>query len=178
MRDDSVRLTKEGVDRLFRTAAHEGGDLLNIFGLGRVKLRREAEGKDPLDGHLGDAAEALGYGLPISNDGLEKRIALRPAGMQRESLDPVGVFAGEPQANRATQRQAAHMRCLDADRAHEGGDVVGEQFGRIFSVRLVGLARSAGIKRNAGEVLGIFGDLEGVTGIVGGKIGNEDKRLA
>src|ERR1700733_34541 len=49
MGDDGVRLTKEGVDRLFWSAAHEGGKLLEIFGLGGVKLRREAEGEDPLD---------------------------------------------------------------------------------------------------------------------------------
>src|ERR1700722_7955614 len=57
MGDDGVRLTKEGVDRLFRPAAHEAGKLLEIFGLGGVKLRREAEGEDPLDDHFLDAAE-------------------------------------------------------------------------------------------------------------------------
>src|ERR1700722_11243669 len=70
------------------------------------------------------------------------------------------------------------MRFLDADRAHESGDVVGEQFGRISSVWLVGLAGSARIQRNAGEMLGVVGDLEGVTGIVGGKVRDEHKRLA
>ena len=39
MGDDRVRLTKEGVDRLFWPAAHEGGELVDIFGLGGVKLR-------------------------------------------------------------------------------------------------------------------------------------------
>ena len=70
------------------------------------------------------------------------------------------------------------MRFLDADRSHEGGDVVGEQFGRIGSVWLVGLAGAARIKRNAGEMLGVVGDLEGVTGVVGGEVRDEHKRLA
>ena len=117
MGDERVRLTEESVDRLFWPAAHEGRELLDIFGLGRVKLRREAEGKDPLDHHLLDAAETLGDGLPVADDGLQERVALRPAGMQRQRLDPLGIFAGEPQASRAAQREAAHMRLLDADRA-------------------------------------------------------------
>jgi hypothetical protein len=70
------------------------------------------------------------------------------------------------------------MRFLDADRAHEGCDVVGEQFGRIRSVGLVGLAGAARIKRNASEMLGVIGGLECVTGIVGGKVRDEHKRLA
>src|SRR5260370_30510187 len=65
MGDDGVRLTEEGVDRLFWPAAHEGGKLLEIFGLGRVKLRREAKGKDPPDDHLLYAVDALGDDLPI-----------------------------------------------------------------------------------------------------------------
>ena len=70
------------------------------------------------------------------------------------------------------------MRPLYADRLHEAGDVVGEQFGRIGPVRLVGLARAARIERDAGEMLGVVGDLERVAGVVGGEIGDEDQRLA
>ena len=70
------------------------------------------------------------------------------------------------------------MRFLDADRLHECGDIIGEQFSRILSVGLVGLARAARIKRNAGEVLRVIGDLEGVAGVVGSEVGDEDKRLA
>src|SRR5580692_5480905 len=73
--DDRVRLTKEGVHRLSRPAAHEGGELIDIFGLGGVKLRRQAEWKDPLNDHLLDVAESLGDGLPVADDNLEKRIA-------------------------------------------------------------------------------------------------------
>ena len=43
MGDDRVRLAKEGVERLFRPAADEGGELVDILGLGGVKLRREAD---------------------------------------------------------------------------------------------------------------------------------------
>ena len=70
------------------------------------------------------------------------------------------------------------MRALDADRLHERGHVVGEQLHRIGAVRLVGLTRSARVERDAGEVLGIVRDLKGVAGVVGGKIGNENERLA
>jgi hypothetical protein len=68
--------------------------------------------------------------------------------------------------------------CLLASHSHEGGDVVGEQFGRIRSVGLVGLAGAARIKRNASEMLGIVGDLEGVAGVVSGKVRDEHKRLS
>src|SRR6185437_5987339 len=70
------------------------------------------------------------------------------------------------------------MRFLDADRSHETSDVVGEQFGRPGPGRLVGQARSARIERNAGEMLFVVGDLEGVAGVVCGEIGDEDQRLA
>jgi hypothetical protein len=98
--------------------------------------------------------------------------------MQRQRLDPLGIFAGEPKPNGPAQRHAAHMRPLDPDRLHEAGDVVGEQFGRIGPARLVGLARSARIEGDAGEMLGVVGDLECVTSVVGGEIGNENEGLA
>ena len=53
------------------------------------------------------------------------------------------------------------MRLLDADRLHERGDIVGEQFHRISASRLVGLACSPRVERDASEMLGIVGDLEG-----------------
>ena len=70
------------------------------------------------------------------------------------------------------------MRALDADRLHEGGHVVGEQLHRIGALWFVGLARSARVERDAGELLGVIGDLKGVAGMVGGKIGDEHERLA
>jgi hypothetical protein len=68
------------------------------------------------------------------------------------------------------------MRALDADRLHEAGDIVGEQFGRIGPGRLVGLARAARIERDAGEMLCVVGDLERVAGVVGGKIRDQHQR--
>ena len=70
------------------------------------------------------------------------------------------------------------MRFLDTDRGHEGGDVVGEQFGRVGSARLVGFARPARIERNASEMFGVVGDLESVAGVVGCEIRDEDEWFA
>ena len=70
------------------------------------------------------------------------------------------------------------MRLLDPDRLHEAGDVVREEFGRIGPVRLVALARATRIERDAGEMLGVVGDLKRVTGVVGGEIGDEHQGLA
>src|SRR6476660_9527114 len=70
------------------------------------------------------------------------------------------------------------MRKLDSNRPHKSGDVVGKQFHRIGAVRLVCLARSSRVKRDTGEVLGIVGDLKGITGMISGEIGNENKWLS
>src|SRR5271169_3295899 len=70
------------------------------------------------------------------------------------------------------------MRSLHADRLHEGGDVVGEQLHRIGAVRLVSLARASRVNGDASEMLGIVCDLEGIAGVVGGEIGDEDERLS
>src|SRR5208337_4774956 len=110
------RLPDEGVERLLRPAAHEGGELVDVLGLRGVKLRREAERKDPLDDHFLDAAETLGDGLPVSDDDLQKWIAFRPARVNRERLDALRIFAGEPKRSGPAQRHAAHVRPLDADR--------------------------------------------------------------
>src|SRR6516225_9749164 len=69
------------------------------------------------------------------------------------------------------------MRPLHADRLHEGGNVIGEQFRRIGGLRLVALAGAARIHGNTGKALGVIGDLEGIAGIVGGQIGDEKERL-
>src|SRR5262249_22286416 len=84
----------------------------------------------------------------------------------------------KPKACRRTQRKAAHMGPLDSNRLHKSGDVVGKQFHRIGAVRLVGLACSSRVKRDTGEVLGVVSDLKGITGMIGGEIGNENKWLS
>src|SRR5262249_29350797 len=68
------------------------------------------------------------------------------------------------------------MRALDTDRLHECGDVVGKQLGRVWPGRLVAFAGAAWIERNAGEVLGIVADLEGVASVVRGEIRGKHKR--
>src|ERR1700722_10202539 len=70
------------------------------------------------------------------------------------------------------------MRALNADRLHEGSDVVAEQFHRIGALRLVSLARAPRLNGDAGEVLSIVGDLKSITGLISGQIGNENKRLS
>ena len=85
-----------GVERLLRPAAHESGELVDVLRLGGVKLRSEAEGKDPLDDHFRDAAETFGDGLPAFGDDFQKWVGLGPATMQRQRLDSLRVFAGKP----------------------------------------------------------------------------------
>jgi len=82
------------------------------------------------------------------------------------------------QPGRGTQRQAHDVRTRDAQGLHQGGHVVGDDFRRVGRIRLLRLASPAGIERDAAELLGVVGDLEGVAGVVGGEVGNQDERLA
>ena len=54
------------------------------------------------------------------------------------------MFAGEPQAGRRAERQAADMGAFDADGLHERRDVVGEQSRGIGAGGLVGLPAPRG----------------------------------
>src|SRR5215470_15985440 len=70
------------------------------------------------------------------------------------------------------------MRLRDANAAHESGDIIGEKLGRVGAFGFVAFTRAPQIQRNAGEVAGILSNLKGVTGMIGGKEGNQDERVA
>ncbi len=66
----------------------------------------------------------------------------------------------------------------DSDRVHERAHIVGDQFGGIGAGRFVGLAGAARIDRDAREVPRVLGDLEGVTGVIGRQIWDQDQRFS
>jgi hypothetical protein len=100
-------------------------------------------------------------GQPLCSDNDLTRSGYLPA-----SHNPVAAPSDRP------------LTCtLNANRLHEGGDVVGEQFHRIGPLRLIGLTSAARIDGDAGKALGVIANLEGVAGMIGSKIGDENKRL-
>ena len=56
--------------------------------------------------------------------------------------------------------------------------VVCQRLDGVVSIWIVGLTGTAKVERDAIEVLGELRHLEGVTGVIGGKEGNEDHGLA
>jgi len=54
----------------------------------------------------------------------------------------------------------------------------GENLCRVATFRFIALPGSSEVKRDAGEVLGIFRCLKSVTGIIGGQEGDENDRIA
>jgi hypothetical protein len=70
------------------------------------------------------------------------------------------------------------MSSLNTQCLHESGNIVGEIRGGVGSVRFVTLACPAKIERDAGEMLGIFGNLKRVASIVGRQIGNQNQWIA
>src|SRR5207248_5662098 len=69
------------------------------------------------------------------------------------------------------------MRFLNAHRLHESGNVVGEMLRHISTVCFVRFTGAPEVERDAGEVFGILGNLEGVAGVICSKVGNENQRL-
>ncbi len=70
------------------------------------------------------------------------------------------------------------MRLRDAERLHEGSNIVGEKLRGIDAFRFVGFASPSEVERDAGKVLGVFRHLKSVTGMIGGQVGNENEWLA
>ena len=69
------------------------------------------------------------------------------------------------------------MGAFHAQSLHKSTQVIGKEFRGIGSFGLVGLARPPWIDRDAGIVLGVLGNLEGIASIIGGRVGDQDQRL-
>jgi len=69
------------------------------------------------------------------------------------------------------------MRLLDSRDLHESGNIVREKFGGIDALWFVGFTCPSEVERDAGKVLGVLCHLEGVTGVIGGQVGNENEGL-
>src|SRR6266536_1244219 len=72
----------------------------------------------------------------------------------------------------------ATWRPLDPDGAQEGGNLVGVAVGRVRPGRLVALARTGKVDRDAAEALGVRRQLERVAGMVRRRVRDQQKRLA
>ena len=70
------------------------------------------------------------------------------------------------------------MRPFDPDGPKESGELVGVPLGGIWPGWLVAFARARQVHCDAPEVLGVRRKLEGVAGVVGGEIGDEQQGLA
>src|SRR5215510_6324412 len=84
----------------------------------------------------------------------------------------------EPHAYASAERQAGDMCPWYSRRLHESGNIVGEMLRRIGTFCFVRLSRSPEIERDAGKVRGVFCHLEGITGVVGGQVWDQNQRLA
>src|ERR1700730_7015122 len=69
------------------------------------------------------------------------------------------------------------MRLLDSRGLHEGGNIVRKKFGGIYARWLVRFACTSKVERDAGKVLGVLCDLEGITGMIGGQKRKENEGL-
>jgi hypothetical protein len=81
-------------------------------------------------------------------------------------------------AHGGTERHARDVRSLDPDGAEESGDLVGMAVGGIRPGRFVACAGAGKVDRDAAEVLGVGGELERVAGVVGGRVRDQQQRLA
>src|SRR5713101_8336507 len=70
------------------------------------------------------------------------------------------------------------MRLLDPRGWHESGNVVREKLSGIDAFRFVRFTCPSEVERDAGKVLGVLCHLEGVTGVIGGQIRNENEGLS
>jgi hypothetical protein len=67
---------------------------------------------------------------------------------------------------------------LQTQGLHKGGHIIRKELGRIDTRGFIGFARSACIDGDAGEVFGVLGDLKGITGVIGGQVGDKNERLS
>src|SRR5437016_1477528 len=95
--------------------------------------------------------------------------------VERQRFHPPGMLGGEPEAGGCAERQTSDMDTVQPDGGEEGRNVIGKQLGRPDPGRLVAVAGPARVDRDAGELLGVVGDLKGIAGIVGGKVGDQQE---
>src|ERR1051326_504779 len=87
------------------------------------------------------------------------------------------LLSGQPHARCRAQRQTGDMRLSDSRSLHESGHIVCQKLRGILAFRFVGFTSPPQVKREASEVLGIFGDLEGIAGVIGSQIRNENEGI-
>jgi len=61
---------------------------------------------------------------------------------------------------------------------HKRCDIIREKLAGIDAFGFVAFTRPAEVDGDAGKMLGVLGYLEGITGVIGGQIGNEDQRFS
>ena len=91
----------------------------------------------------------------------EERVGLGQALCSESDLTR-SVLGRQPHSRCGSQRQPADVGRSHPDGVHEGGYVVGEQFGGVVALGLVAEAGAPQVDGVAGEVLGVLRHLEGV----------------
>src|SRR5436305_7684368 len=77
-----------------------------------------------------------------------------------------------------SERDARDLGALDANRAKESGELVGISHRGIRAFRLVALAGTWEVHRDAAEMLCVGRQLERVAGMVSRQIRNQQQRIA
>ena len=88
------------------------------------------------------------------------------------------MAGGKVHAHGRTERDARDVGMLDPDGAEECGDLVGVALGRVGAGWLVAVARARKIDGDAAEMLGVGRQLERKAGVVGGKVRDQQERIA
>ena len=126
-------------------------------------------------------AEEL-LGAPFGLEPVAVDTAGGPHGAKRieegDPRDALGPIDGELEADDAAPIVSDHRRLFDAERIHEANDIAGQQVAADPAAGLLGLAESAGIRREAGIGGAEFGEL--MAPFVGGfgEAMDKDDRLA
>jgi hypothetical protein len=172
-----VGLGQKRLERLGRAAAHEVDEALHEVRLLVVHPGGEAEREHALDDGVCDRGQPLRQRSPHLDQGAQVGVGAMPPAVHRERAHPLGVARRQVQADCPAQRDAGHVRALDARGGHERGHLVGVALGRVGAGRLCALARARQVDRDAAEVLGVGRQLERVAGVVGAGVGDEQERL-
>lgn len=171
-------LGEERVHRLCWSAAYEVRQ--RVYDLRPLDVQRGREGQreDALDDHVRDGRQRPGERTPQLDDAREVGVAGVPGAVQRERAHAARMAGGQVHAHGGPEGDARDVHLLDPDGAQERGDLIGVALGRVRPGGLVALARAGKVDRDTAEVLGVRRQLEGVAGVVGGQVGNQQQRLA